>query len=735
MSITGVKQAPGQSLSDTQAIASVMRVRAQQLGLRLLLPVVLAPVFQAFTGWPVALGWLFIYAALQGVEAWLFRPSTIDAWFERRGGRALALGLVFLNCVVYGAIAPALALRGDSWGVVCGAVMLGASMMNSVLTSATSPLVFRTAIIPPVAYLLMLPILAAARGASPAEAISVGVAAGVNVLAALVSWRTLQRILRAEHAARAALEAVTAEHDQTIARLRRSEERLKIAVGNANLYIYEVDLTGQEMIKVGDELEYFPAPLSYADYVSRGLANIHPEDRAAAAEAWERRLQTGEASGALEFRINRDDKLVWVQSSLAVFTDENNAPTGMIGAFQNITARKLSEQSLREAKDEAEAANVAKSAFLATMSHEIRTPLNGVLGMAQAMAADGLSDMQRNRLDVIRQSGESLLAILNDMLDISKIEAGKVELEEIEFDLDEIARGAHATFTALANKKGLSFNLDVSVARGLYLGDPTRIRQVLYNLISNALKFTESGEIRVHAVHDGHALTLSVSDTGIGMSPAARESLFVKFSQADASTTRRFGGTGLGLAICKQLAELMGGEICVTSAEGEGSTFVFRIPLARVGEARASSPMAGPAAEIPTMALRVLSAEDNTVNQLVLKTLLHQVGVDPVMVGDGRAALEAWETGEWDAILMDVQMPVMDGPAATRAIREREAATGRPRTPIIALTANAMSHQIAAYLAGGMDGYVTKPIEAAKLFEALEQVLDAKEAARDEAAA
>ncbi len=712
-----------------------MRARGQQLWLRLALPVVLTPMLQGYTGWPIAVGWIVAFVGLQGLEAWLFRPAMIDRRLARRGGPTLALGVVLANCVVYGMIAPALALRGDAWGVVCGAVMLGASMINTVLTSASSALVFRTAIVAPVVYLLMLPILAAVRGSTPGEALAVSVAVGVNVLAALMSWRTLQRILRAEHATRDALQAATAEHAQTIARLKRSEERLRIAVANANLYVYELDLVAEEVVKVGDELEFFPRSLSYQDIVRDVFASIHPEDRGAMADALKRRLRTGEESGAIEFRMNRDDKLVWVQSSSVVFTDENNVATGAIGAFQNITARKLSERALRDAKDEAEAANVAKSAFLATMSHEIRTPLNGVLGMAQAMAADALSDLQRNRLDVIRQSGESLLAILNDMLDISKIEAGKLEIEEIEFDLDEIARGAHATFTALANKKGLSFNLDVAQARGLYLGDPTRIRQVLYNLISNALKFTEYGEIRVIAMHDGRELTLTVSDTGIGMSPAVRETLFQKFSQADASTTRRYGGTGLGLAICKQLADLIGGEVGVTSAEGEGSTFTFRIPLRRVGEARGAAPVAPSVAEVPMLQLRVLSAEDNTVNQLVLKTLLHQVGVDPVMVDNGRAAVDAWEAGDWDAILMDVQMPVMDGPTATRLIREREAATGRTRTPIIALTANAMSHQISAYLAGGMDGYVTKPIEAAKLFEALEQVLDARGRAGDVAAA
>ena len=383
------------------------------------------------------------------------------------------------------------------------------------------------------------------------------------------------------------------------------------------------------------------------------------------------------------------------------------------------TALRQARQRAREGELAAEAANAAKSTFLATMSHEIRTPLNGVLGMAQAMAGDELSDRQRDRLSVIHGSGEALLAILNDVLDLSKIEAGKLELEQLEFELADVARGAYSAFTALANKKGLSFALDIERARGRYVGDPTRLRQILYNLISNALKFTEQGEIRVTAVREGEMLQISVADTGVGIAPESLDKLFAKFDQLDSSTTRRFGGTGLGLAICRELAQLMHGEISVDSDLGLGSKFTVRAPLRWVGEERAVAPaMEAPAAQ-PEIALRVLAAEDNAINQLVLKTLLHQMGVDPHVVDNGEQAVAAWETGEWDVILMDIQMPVMDGLTAAARIRNREADTGRPRTPIVALTANAMSHQVDQYILGGMDGHVAKPIQAVDLFEAL----------------
>jgi signal transduction histidine kinase/CheY-like chemotaxis protein len=404
-------------------------------------------------------------------------------------------------------------------------------------------------------------------------------------------------------------------------------------------------------------------------------------------------------------------------------------------------ARQLLDRSraaLRQARGRAqekelaaEAANRAKSVFLATMSHEIRTPLNGVLGMAQAMAAGKLSEVQRDRLSVIHRSGESLLAILNDLLDLSKIEAGKLELEDIEFDLGEVARGAYSAFTALANKKGLSFALDIGSAAGCYQGDPTRLRQILYNLISNSLKFTEQGEIRVRAAREGDILAIAVRDTGVGISPENLSRLFGKFDQLDSSTTRRFGGTGLGLSICRELAHLMGGDITVESEAGLGSTFTVRVPLPRIGDARAPVALTPPSPAESSMSdtVRVLAAEDNAVNQLVLKTLLHQLGVDPTVVDNGQAAVEAWEGAHWDVILMDIQMPVMDGLTAAAAIRAREHETGRPRTPIVALTANAMSHQVEQYLAAGMDSHVAKPIEAAALFAAL----SAATAERDEA--
>jgi signal transduction histidine kinase/AmiR/NasT family two-component response regulator len=384
--------------------------------------------------------------------------------------------------------------------------------------------------------------------------------------------------------------------------------------------------------------------------------------------------------------------------------------------------RRLKEVLIVD-KVEAEAASSAKSRFLAMISHEIRTPLNGVLGMAQIMAMNELQSDQAERLKVIRRSGEILLAILNDVLDLSKIEAGKLELETIEFDLEEVLRSTSHSYSPLAREKGLVYSQDIDAVAGLYRGDPTRLRQIFANLLSNALKFTEKGEIRISASFADDVLRLAVSDTGIGIPSHQLDKLFAKFTQADETTTRRFGGTGLGLSICSELATMMGGRIDVESEAGAGSCFTAVIPLIRLGDV--APPEADP--ELMESAFgagrRVLAAEDNATNQLVLRTLLEMADFEVCIVGNGEEAVVAWESQDWDLILMDVQMPVMDGPDATRAIRAREAESGRARTPILALTANTMAHQVNGYLADGMDGHIAKPIDAETLFRSILDVI------------
>jgi signal transduction histidine kinase/AmiR/NasT family two-component response regulator len=374
------------------------------------------------------------------------------------------------------------------------------------------------------------------------------------------------------------------------------------------------------------------------------------------------------------------------------------------------------KQSLLAARLEAEAASQAKSNFLAVVSHEVRTPLNGILGMAQIMATGPLEPAQAERLQVVHRSGEMLLSILNDVLDLAKIEAGRIELESIEFELGQTLAATVECFAPLAQAKGVGFEVDMADAEGLYLGDPTRVRQIVANLISNALKFTEAGSVSLSATYGEGVLRLSVADTGLGIPADKLDQLFSRFFQADQSTTRRFGGTGLGLAICRDLAGLMGGDIEVRSEFGAGSTFTANLPLARVGDAATrieDKPLPERGLD---MALKVLAAEDNSTNQRVLRAMLNSFGVAVTVVDNGAEAVEAWQRSDWDLILMDVQMPVMDGPEAAREIRTREAAQRRARTPIIALTADTMSHQIKVHLESGMDLHVAKPIEATDLF-------------------
>jgi PAS domain S-box-containing protein len=516
---------------------------------------------------------------------------------------------------------------------------------------------------------------------------------------------------------------------ETLEQVEHSEARLKLALGLADVHVWEMDYQRRELLKTGAEETFFEQPCTYEQLYTDIYDTIDPRDRPEVEEQWRIHIEEG-APYHPQYRIKRtDDKEIWVESAVTLLNDQKGRTVRLVGALQNITARKLAEQALVRAKDQAEAANMAKSTFLATMSHEIRTPLNGVLGMAQIMDAAELSDPQRERLQVIRKSGEALLAILNDVLDLSTIEAARLELEEAPFNIADLARGAHAAFSSVAAQKGLAFDLTIEdQAQGTYLGDSTRVRQILYNMVSNALKFTDRGEVlvRIAATHAG--MTLTVKDTGIGIAPERLGQLFQKFEQVDASVTRRFGGAGLGLAICRELALLMGGAVTVESRQDEGSTFTATLPLKRIADRAASEAQAGDEAladqanALP--ALRVLAAEDNSINQLVLRTMLQQAGVDPTIVADGREALDAWRRADWDLVLMDIQMPEMDGLTATRAIRDSESETGRRRTPIIALTANAMAHHIAEYAAGGMDGFVAKPIEVGRLFAAMDAALD-----------
>ncbi len=387
--------------------------------------------------------------------------------------------------------------------------------------------------------------------------------------------------------------------------------------------------------------------------------------------------------------------------------------------------RELSENRRLQAEAQAlalsaQTANRAKTEFLATMSHEIRTPLNGVLGMAQIMAAGELDSEQKRRLGIISTSGQSLLGVINAILDISKIEAGKMDILPAPFNLDAFLDALRQLYGGLAREKGLDFTLEVSAsASGWRMGDAERLRQVLSNLISNAIKFTERGGISVRVDGDAGGLSFQIDDSGVGIPENRRDMVFAKFAQLDGSSTRRVGGAGLGLAICKNLVELMGGRIDFASLHGGGTRFEFTTVMAWI-EAEAEEPpvLAAAVIENPSPP-RVLVVDDNATNRTVLLTLLSHLGVTGRAAADGEEAVAIWERERWDAILMDIHMPRMDGLEASLKIREREQQTGRARTPIVAVTASVLTHEQTLYSNAGMDGLIAKPIEVSKLVETM----------------
>ncbi len=512
---------------------------------------------------------------------------------------------------------------------------------------------------------------------------------------------------------------------QAEAALRASEEKLRNLFELSSVGIALTDMEGRYV-------EFNAAFLRIVGYEPEELRTLDywvltPDDYLEAEQsALEQMARTGRYTPFEKEYIRKDGSRVPILLSGARVTGSDGAQY-IWSIIEDMSQQKRTELSLIEAKVRAEAANQAKSDFLANVSHELRTPLNGVIALADALGKTRLDDRQQELVEIISRSSVALEGILSQILDLSKVEAGHVAVAAQPLDLVDQVRQAVEVLRGKAEDRGLSLRLESAPgAEGWFLGDAGRIRQVVSNLVANAVKFTETGGItvtlQVEDSADGGpaAVTIAVVDTGIGIDPDVLPRLFERFTQADESITRRFGGTGLGLSISRQLARLMGGDLLASSASGEGSRFVLALPLARTADP--APPQTAPDAEAEALdaeGLRILLAEDHPVNRRVIELLLEPLGVTLTMAEDGRAAVEAFGSGGFDLILMDMQMPHMDGLAATRAIRASEAASGRQRTPVIMLTANSFDTHRDQAFAAGADAFLAKPVTVDALMTAI----------------
>ena len=520
---------------------------------------------------------------------------------------------------------------------------------------------------------------------------------------------------------------ITMSHDisdviETLDRAERSESRLKLALEIAEVLVYEMNYQEKTLKVDGAADTFFGGAMTYEDVAADMWVTVHPDDRPAAMAAWDDHMATGKPFRT-EYRMNTPDgREVWAFSAAEFIRGEDGRVRGVLGVLKNITSRKNVEEATARARDLAEAANRAKSEFLANMSHEIRTPLNGVMGVASALSRTELTVGQAEMVGLIETSGQTLEAILADVLDLARIESGRLELKPEPFDLAACLRSAAALFRPGAQEKGLAFDLAIdSAVFGAFVGDAVRLRQILCNLLSNAVKFTAHGRISLEAAAstDGR-LSVTVTDTGIGFGPDMKARLFERFEQADGSITRRFGGTGLGLAISRALAEAMGGVLEAWSEPGAGSRFTLTLELERWAGPLAEKARPAPITYAEARAPRVLLAEDHAINRRVVELLFASADVELTCVENGAEAVAAAAGSAFDLILMDMQMPVMDGLTAIRAIRAAEAA-GQRSTPIWALSANALPEHVAASVAAGADGHLSKPVSAEALFGALEE--------------
>ncbi|HEX7759273.1 MAG TPA: ATP-binding protein [Caulobacteraceae bacterium] len=682
--------------------------RHSQAG-RLVFAAIYAAISLLVLPWPVALAWVSV------IFVWETGSTPLLDWAVDTLSNQAAIDVYAVINVVGSSLFYGLALMslatGSPIGIAIGATWLGGSFMNQFIYFGENRKLLWCCLGPGIGAAIIGPLLAH----------------GLSVEALVTSALLLTGLVAAR--------SFSNDHQMLLQRLtdRQSalaevEGKLALAVEASGDGLFEVDFVGrraQVSPAWASMLGYAADEIAYADLADL----IHPEDRPAVREEYGAHFGGGTAHTTSEQRMRcKDGGYKWVLArARLVSRTPDGKPWRLIGTTIDISQRKALEHQLEAARDVAEQANQAKSAFVANMSHEIRTPLNGVIGIAGALARTPLTCAQREMVDLVQSSAQILERLLSDILDQSKLESGAFELQGGAFDLRQSVEAAGELLRSGAEEKGLGFHIAYApAADGMFEGDAVRLRQIVANLASNAIKFTETGEVRITVdaceaetqggpQNGATTVTIAVSDTGIGFDAAAGERLFGRFVQADGSISRRFGGTGLGLAISRALAELMGGTLTAQSQPGAGSIFSLQLPLRRstaqyralAGEVAENE---APEASVGFEGLRVLLAEDHPTNQRVVQLILGPLGVDLTIVGDGREAISAFRQDRFDIVLMDMQMPLVDGLAATREIRRWEAEAGLAATPIAMLTANAMDAHRAMAAAAGADHHIAKPI-------------------------